>query len=157
MYNPSPRTGLADSRNAGAENFYSDYNRQSIFMYLEKSMLAKGECIFCKSENLVKWGKQAGLQRLYCSDCKKTFNALTGTPFAHLRKREEWSNMLAALGNSLSLHKTAEICGTAATTALRWRHRFLKAMRDEDVPVSSKPGERTGAPEGAGAICRRQC
>ena len=40
-------------------------------------------------------------------------------------------NMAAALKDGLSIKKTAEKCNTAISTAFRWRHRFLAAMRND--------------------------
>jgi hypothetical protein len=37
-----------------------------------------------------------------CFDCRKSINALTGTPPAHLRKKEEWLKMAAALKDGLT-------------------------------------------------------
>jgi transposase-like protein len=36
-----------------------------------------------------------------------------------------------------SLAKTAELCGVHATTAFRWRHRFLRASADEEPRMQS--------------------
>ena len=42
------------------------------------------------SEAFSKWGVASGLKRYMCKTCERTFNALTGTPLAHLQKREKW-------------------------------------------------------------------
>ena len=60
-----------------------------------------------------------------CKSCGRTFNALTRTPMAHLRKKENGSKTGEIEGKSLA--KTAQLCGVHPTTAFRWRHRFLRA------------------------------
>jgi transposase-like protein len=55
-------------------------------------------------------------ERWRCKSCRKTFNALIGTPLAGPRK-------------------VAERCDIALSTAFRWRHRHLKAPRDVQTPV----------------------
>ena len=35
-------------------------------------------------------GRSDGLLRFRCKSCGRTFNALTRTPMAHLRKKEKW-------------------------------------------------------------------
>jgi transposase-like protein len=101
---------------------------------LDMIVIEKGECVHCKGTHLQKFGRKNGLQRFRCVTCRKTFNSLTGTPLAHLRKKEEWLKMAAALKDSLSVKKTAAKCCVADTTAFRWRHRFLRAMQGDVAP-----------------------
>jgi len=84
-------------------------------------------CPQCSSNSLHKWGIVSGIQRYRCKDCGRSFNALTGTSMARLRKKELWLEYSKALADSLSLSKAAELCGIDRTTAFRWRHRFLRA------------------------------
>jgi transposase-like protein len=92
---------------------------------VDEEFAAKPVCPACSSESLHKWGIVSGLQRYRCKECKRTFNALTGTSMARLRKKELWLEYSQALMDSLSLTKAAERCGIDRTTAFRWRHRFL--------------------------------
>lgn len=64
-----------------------------------------------------------------CFDCGKSFNALTGTPLAHLRRKEEWLKMAAALKDGLTSKDTAEKCNPCVSSAFRWRRGFLKAVK----------------------------
>lgn len=107
---------------------------EKIVMILDSRLLIKKECPFCQSTKVRKWGRQSGIQRMQCVNCRKTYNALTGTPLARLRKKEEWLNMAQALKEGMTIKKTAEKCGASIPTAFRWRHRFLKAMKD-DMPT----------------------
>lgn len=102
---------------------------EKVIGMLDNHILSKKECIFCKSKRVRKWGRQCNLQRLHCHDCGKTYNALTGTPLARLRKKEQWLKMAAALKESLTIKNTAEKCDTSIPTAFRWRHRFLHAAK----------------------------
>lgn len=83
-------------------------------------------CPSCGKSSATKWGIVSGLQRYRCKECKRTFNALTGTSIARLRKKELWIEYSQALADGLSLTKAAERCGVDRTTAFRWRHRFLQ-------------------------------
>lgn len=93
------------------------------------------KCAHCGSTNVGAWGKRRGIQRYRCRDCKRTFNALTNSPLAHLHKIDRWLNMAMAIKETWSVRKTATHCGIAVSTAFRWRHRFLKAATEE------KPGK----------------
>ena len=84
-------------------------------------------CPHCDSTNLYKWGINAGIQRYKCKSCNKTFNALTNTPLAHLRYKEQWSKFAQDLIDGASVKSAANHCGIADSTSFRWRHRFLKA------------------------------
>ena len=87
------------------------------------------ECPHCRADQsqLRPWGQSHGLARLRCGACQRTFNGLTATPLAHLRKREHWLGYGQALIEGLSLRQAAARCGVDKDTALRWRHRFLAA------------------------------
>jgi transposase-like protein len=90
-------------------------------------------CPHCAGREVVGWGRSHGLLRFRCKSCGRTFNALTKTPLAHLRKKEKWLDHARAMIEGKSLAKTAALCGVHPTTAFRWRHRFLRA------PASDKP------------------
>ena len=90
-------------------------------------------CPHCAGREVVGWGRSHGLLRFRCKSCGRTFNALTKTPMAHLRKKEKWLDHARAMIEGKSLAKTAALCGVHPTTAFRWRHRFLRA------PTSDKP------------------
>src|ERR1700721_134784 len=90
-------------------------------------------CPHCTGREVVGWGRSHGLLRFRCKSCGRTFNALTKTPMAHLRKKEKWLDHARAMIEGKSLAKTAALCGVHPTTAFRWRHRFLRA------PASDKP------------------
>ena len=90
-------------------------------------------CPHCAGREIVGWGRSHGLLRFRCKSCGRTFNTLTRTPMAHLRKKDRWLDHARAMIEGKSLAKTAALCGIHPTTAFRWRHRFLRA------PASDKP------------------
>jgi transposase-like protein len=95
-------------------------------------------CPHCARREVVGWGRSHGLLRFRCKSCGRTFNALTKTPMARLRKKDHWLDCARAMIEGKSLAKTAALCGVHPTTAFRWRHRFLRA------PASDKPGSLSG-------------
>ena len=98
-------------------------------------------CPHCAGREVIAWGRSRGLSRFRCRSCGRTFNALTKTPMAHLRKRERWIDHAQAMIEGKSLAKTAELCGVHPTTAFRWRHRFLGS------PAVDKPRTLNGIVE----------
>jgi transposase-like protein len=98
-------------------------------------------CPHCAGRAIIGWGRSHGLLRFRCKSCGRTFNALTKTPMAHLRKKDRWLDHARAMIEGKSLAKTAKLCGVHPTTAFRWRHRFLRA------PASDKPRSLRGIVE----------
>lgn len=82
-------------------------------------------CPHCASTLLSRWGKSHGLQRYRCKECKKTFNALTGSSLSRLRYKELWLPYSQCLHEGMSIRKAAASCGINKSTSFRWRHRFL--------------------------------
>lgn len=93
------------------------------------------DCPHCDGERVVKNGIVSGLQRYKCRSCLKTFNALTGTPLAHLHLRDKWLDQAAALRDGLSLKQVEAQLGVAHATAFRWRHRFLATAKTLMAPA----------------------
>ena len=98
---------------------------------IETRFAAEPACGHCKSQRFGGWGKASGLKRYKCKDCGRTFNALTGTPLAQLRRRDAWLDYARALVARVSLRKAAERADVCLETSFRWRHRFLQAAKDK--------------------------
>lgn len=95
-------------------------------------------CPHCHGHRLHKCGFASGLQRFRCLACRCTFNALTGTPLARLRKRERWLPYLQCLIESRTVRDAAQVTGVHRTTSFRWRHRFVPcAARDRPPSLST--------------------
>ena len=119
-------------------------------------------CPHCDSCDVVHWGQASALPRYRCKACRRTFNALTKTPLAHLRMKDKWATQTAAMIEGITTAKAAKRCGVAYTTAFRWRHRFLASLAgdkpkawsgivegDETFILESFKGKRSGLPRAA--------
>ena len=98
-------------------------------------------CPHCDAKEVRPWGHAHGLPRYRCTDCRRTFNALSGTSLARLRHKDRWPDQARALITGESVAEAASRCGVAYTTAFRWRHRFLAA------PALDKPTRLNGIVE----------
>lgn len=88
-------------------------------------------CPHCQSSHVIKWGKQCGLQRYKCHDCKKTYNAITNTPMARVRDRTMWLAYCQSMSETdESLRKVAARLGISLDKSFRWRHKLLKQASD---------------------------
>lgn len=109
----------------GAENAESATER------LEAHFVEAPKCPHCAHERLYRQGRANGLQRYRCLGCNRTFNALTGTPLAHLRQKSKWLGYLKAVLDSLTVRAAAREVGVHRTTSFRWRHRFLAWVKED--------------------------
>ena len=111
-------------------------------------------CPRCGAGGAVSRGKARGLRRFRCKECGRTFGALTGTALSGLHHKERWLSYGASLAEGETIKEAAERCGIAPSTAHRWRHRFLAAVRqapdrlagiveaDETFVLESRKGQR---------------
>ena len=106
-------------------------------------------CPHCTGTQVSSWGSAHGLRRYRCRGCGRSFNALTGTPLARLRRKQVWLGFAAALQQTLSVRKAAKACDVAVSTAFRWRHRFLA------TPTACKPAQLSGIVEADETFFRR--
>jgi transposase-like protein len=94
-------------------------------------------CPHCHCSHQQRCGSANGLQRFRCCGCRRTHNALTGTPLARLRKREHWLRFLQCVLESRTVRDSACVTGVHRTTSFRWRHRFVAAAaRDRPTDLS---------------------
>jgi transposase-like protein len=98
---------------------------------LQKLAAESQRCPHCDSETIVKFGFSFGSQRFRCKDCRKTFNALTGTPLNRLRGKEKFLENAACMADGLSVRKTAARTGMSVRKAFRWRHKFLGLLNGQ--------------------------
>lgn len=108
---------------------------------IEERIADEQRCPRCGIPGAARHGIANGLQRYRCNHCHRTFNALTGTPLAGLRKKEKWLEYAEALKDGMTIEKAAKRCGVDPSTAFRWRHRFLKGF------VADKASELSGIAE----------
>ena len=119
-------------------------------------------CPRCDSSDVVHWGQASALPRYRCTGCQRTFNALTKTPLAHLRKKDKWVAQARAMIDGVSTSKAAERCDVDYKTAFRGRHRFLDSLSgdkpralsgivegDETFILESFKGKRSDIPRAA--------
>jgi transposase-like protein len=128
-------------------------------------------CPRCGCGRVHRCGQASGLQRFRCLGCGRSYNALTGTPLARLRKKERWLPYLQCVLESRTVRDAARVVGVHRTTSFRWRHRFVPgAMRDRPAMLSaiveadetyrleSQKGSRnlTRRPRKRGGVARRR-
>ena len=98
---------------------------------IETAFDAKNSCPYCSYGNPYRHGTAHGLQRYRCKVCKKTFNALTKTPLAHLRYKSKWLEYLQAITDSSTVRQAASDLDVHRNTAFRWRYRFLTWIKQD--------------------------
>jgi transposase-like protein len=95
-------------------------------------------CPRCGYPKSHRCGQASGLQRFRCLGCRRSYNALTGTPLARLRKKACWLPYLQCVLESRTVRDAARVVGVYRTTSFRWRHRFVPgAMRDRPIKLTA--------------------
>ena len=138
-----------DQRAALLRRLSADAPQATVRELLDGGAVGPPRCGHCGGDQVARWGSAHGLARYRCRECRRTFNALTGTSLARLRHRAQWLAFGAALQAASSVRKSAGTCGVAASTAFRWRHRFLAA------PTARKPCGLSGIVEADETFFRR--
>jgi hypothetical protein len=88
------RRRLARRRGAAAGRMRLDRPAMSVW---------KARAARIAGREVVGWGRSHGLLRFRCKSCGRTFNALTKTPMAHLRKKDRWPDHARAMIEGESL------------------------------------------------------
>lgn len=151
---------------AGAETLTADQRQEAcqvlvgqppaveVVATIEDRLRDHRRCPHGDTTGAVKCGRANGLQRYRCKACRRSFNALTGTPLARLRHKDRWLAFADSLKDRMAVRRSARHCGVAASTAFRWRHRFLRAIQtgttrlaglveaDETFILDSRKGDR---------------
>ena len=134
--------------------FLGDTETSASLAAIEATVGEDRQCPHCGTPGAISRGKARGLRRYQCKECRKTFNAATGTPLSGLHRKDKWLSFGACLADGLTVRASAERCGLAVNTALRWRHRFLAAKdlkarkltgiveADETYVLESRKGAR---------------
>ena len=120
-------------RLASSDLLRSSVPQAAAVTLIEQTALAQLHCPACGATRFHRHGHAHGLQRYRCVPCRKTFNALTGTPLAYLHHKERWLAYADCLLNSYSVRKAASQVSIHRNTSFRWRHRFL-ALAKTDRP-----------------------
>jgi transposase-like protein len=108
---------------------------QEVRSLLESRLSPALACPHCQGTKVVRNGSASGLQRYKCRSCSRTFNALSTTPLARLRMKGKWLQQQEVMFQGLSVNRAAAELGVAATTAFRWRHRFLRLAQAVKAPA----------------------
>ncbi len=127
---------LSAAQRADVEVILSGRSSEAeVIAALEGHVVAARICVHCQEHGVVCRGRASGLRRFYCSHCGKTFNALTGTPLAQLHYKGRWLDFARSLSEGETVRKSADRCDLAVSTAFRWRHRFLGAIKTDAAPL----------------------
>lgn len=89
------------------------------------------QCPHCNSQHICANGKQHGIQRYICKDCKKNFSERTGTALAWIKKQDLWPVYIRNMFEGYSLEKCARETGISKQTSFDWRHKILSSLRTQ--------------------------
>jgi len=110
--------------------FPDDPNKiTSLLKSIREARFASGlGCVHCGSTSVKRNGKYRSRQRYLCSDCGKSFNDMTNTPFSGSHYPEKWVKYIELMVEGYTLPKIAERLQIHISTAFYWRHKILNAL-----------------------------
>ena len=85
-------------------------------------------CPHCGFDDVVKNGHACGLQRYACRTCTKTFSNASDSALSGLHGKDRFVEFGRCMAAGMTIRQTAREMGIAASTAFRWRHRFLEGV-----------------------------
>ena len=106
-----------------------------LYQRLEQNFCTHLHCGHCQSENVRRHGYQHQRQRYLCKNCGRTFNALTGTPFANVKLTCVLDQYLECMTTSMTLRPTARQCGISLDTAFHLRHRVMQLLQEDQAEL----------------------
>ncbi|MGV8892333.1 MAG: IS1595 family transposase [Burkholderiaceae bacterium] len=106
-------------------------------------------CPHCHGDKVVRFGRTNDQQRYRCNGCRRTFIALTGTPFLYLHAKSKLLTYAGCMAEGLTIRKSAERADLTVDRAFRWRHTFLAYLQRQ------KPSGLTGVVEADETFFRR--
>ncbi|GGY55662.1 IS1595 family transposase [Pseudoduganella albidiflava] len=109
-------------------SFLANVEQPGQCLRLIEEAAGRPPCPHCGCQRAHRCGQASGLQRYRCVACRRSFNALTGTPLARLRLRDKWLQYLLCLIESTPVRSAARRVAVAKSTSFRWRHRFIAAV-----------------------------
>ena len=83
--------------------------------------------------NLQKLGKKSLPTGSSPKNCKKTFNAMSCTPLAHLRARDKLDQYLECMQGKTTLRVAAEQCNISLPTSFSLRHWIMRVIQNDKV------------------------
>ena len=118
-------TTLSDKQRAVLQSTLNKpFRQRSCLLYerLGDNFAVNPVCQHCNSDNVRKYGFQNHRQRYQCKTCGRTFNALTGTPLAHVNVTSVLDQYLECMTTSMTLRAVARACGISLDTAFHLQY-----------------------------------
>jgi transposase-like protein len=93
------------------------------------------KCTYCKSERVVKNGKNQSvgklIQRYLCRECGRRSNERSGTPIAKLKTPVETISLaMKARSEGLGVRATGRVLGVAANSVINWEKHLSAALQN---------------------------
>lgn len=105
--------------------------KSAVMSRIEHNFSSHPACPHCHSKSIKRWGHQNGRQRYCCGQCRRTFNAFTGTALSHLRVVGMLNRYVGCMMSSMTLRPAAHTGGIALDTSFRLHHRLMEIIESD--------------------------
>lgn len=108
---------------------------------IKEIRFSKGRvCCHCNGTDVVRNGKNKGVQRYLCRNCKKSFSDLTNSATYKSKKTlDKWLRYAKCMLSGYSIRKSAKEVEINIATSFYWRHKILNCI-SEFLGVGSVDG-----------------
>ncbi len=96
-------------------------------------------CPRCNSTAFHKYGRQLGIQRYCCRNCRRTFNETVNTPFHGIHNKQKMQDYLLTMHDQQSIRTASKQLGISVPTSFSWRHRILASLKEQTTSSFSSP------------------
>jgi len=85
-------------------------------------------CPKCQSQSIIGHGQYRNRKRYMCKECNSTFNEMSDTILAGLKKPDKFQQSVELLIDSISIRKVVIKIGVSIHTAFDWCHKVLSGL-----------------------------
>ncbi|MDN8070557.1 DUF746 domain-containing protein [Burkholderia vietnamiensis] len=135
----------------------TDYLMRAWYGLIQPSPTPVPRCPHCDGLH-IRAERPSGKSKLptyFCHTCKKSFNRLTGTPFARLQNLPKGTEMIPLLSRQMSLLQAGERLGRTQKAILSWLLAFRRYLLDLDPSGQWEARVRLGVRVAPRARCAR--
>lgn len=127
-----PNTGKEELINSLISHLTNDAEPSSVRDLKNDQINHSGlSCPHCSGTKIIGFGSYKGVKRYRCKTCHKTFNALTGSAFHKIHKKDIMHQYLFFMLQGYPLRKISEEMDICLKTAFDWRHKILRALMEK--------------------------
>lgn len=108
--------------------------RDKMEQHIDNNFQSITNCLYCRSNLIIKFGTRNNIQKFKCKTCNKIFTTTTGTSYYHLKKRDKFDKYKDLMEQGyIPLKDIAAKVGISIQTSFDWRHKILCNLKETNT------------------------